>query len=134
MAGSSKRRAHAERVLDTLLRQNKPMSAYQILENLRGDGIAAATTVYRALNQLLAAGRVHRIESLNAWTACCEPTHASTPVFEICESCGTVIEHVDKQLADDIAALVKPSGFTPERSVIEIRGRCGECPAKTPQQ
>ena len=129
MAGRSERRTHADRVLEHLRRQNKPLSAYKILEDLRSEGVTAATTVYRALDQLLAAGRVHRIESLNAWTACCDPSHAETPVFEICEDCGTVTEHVDTRVAQDIATLSKRSGFTPERSVIEIRGRCGTCRA-----
>ena len=127
MAGRSERRTHADRVLEHLRRQSKPLSAYKILEDLRSDGVTAATTVYRALDQLLATGRVHRIESLNAWTACRDPSHAETPAFEICEDCGAVTEHVDPRLAQDIAALSKRSGFMPEHSVIEIRGRCGTC-------
>ncbi len=127
MAGKSGRRTHSDRVLELLRRQTKPMSAYQILEDLRGDGVTAATTVYRALDQLLVAGHVHRIESLNAWTACCDPSHSETPVFEICENCGAVTEHVDTRLNKDIVALTSHSGFKPEHSVIEIRGRCGAC-------
>ncbi|MEM7120713.1 MAG: Fur family transcriptional regulator [Pseudomonadota bacterium] len=125
--GKSRRRTHADRVLDHLRHQDKPLSAYQILEALRSEGVTAATTVYRALDQLLAAGRVHRIESLNAWTVCCDPRHTETPVFEICEDCGAVTEHVDTRLAENIAALSSHSGFKPEHSVIEIRGRCGAC-------
>ena len=127
MAGRSERRTHADRVLEHLRRQSKPLSAYQILEDLRSDGVTAATTVYRALDQLLAAGRVHRIESLNAWTACCAPRHAETPVFEICTDCGAVTEHLDARLAYDVAQLSDRTGFSPDRSVIEIRGRCGDC-------
>ncbi len=129
MAGRSGRRTHADRVLQHLRRQTKPLSAYQILEGLRGEGVNAATTVYRALEQLLSAGRVHRIESLNAWTVCCNPNHTETPVFEICEHCGGVTEHVDARLAESITALSNLSGFKPEHPVIEIRGRCGACRA-----
>ncbi len=132
MATSPKRKTHAERVFEHLKRQAKPLSAYQILEDLRGDGVTAATTVYRALEQLVRSGRVHRIESLNAFTACCDPNHDEVPVFEICESCGAVTEHVDAGLAKSIAALSSHSGFTPEHSVIEIRGRCGACRADAP--
>lgn len=132
MAGRPGRRTHADRVLEHLGRQTKPLSAYQILEGLRGDGVNAATTVYRALEQLLAAGRVHRIESLNAWTVCCDPSHTETPVFEICEHCGAVTEHVDARLAENIAALSSHSGFKPEHSVIEIRGSCCACRADSP--
>ena len=126
-----KRRTHADRVLDRLRRARKPLSAYQILDDLRGEGVSAATTVYRALDQLVASGRVHRIESLNAFTACCDPNHAEAAVFEICEGCGSVTEHVDEGLTETIATLSDRSGFRAERSVIEIRGRCGACDAAT---
>lgn len=127
MSTARKRMTHAERVLAHLRRQAKPLTAYQILENLRSDGVTAATTVYRALDRLLEEGKVHRIESLNAFAACCQAGHHAAPVFEICEDCGSVTEHVDARLADGIAALSNRSGFEPERSVIEIRGRCGAC-------
>lgn len=132
MPRSSTRLAHADRVLGYMKRQNRPLSAYEILEDLRDEGVTAATTVYRALAKLHAAGRVHRIESLNAWTACCEPHHAETPVFEICDDCGNVKEHVDAHLAGNIAALSARSGFAPDRSVIEIHGRCSDCDAAVP--
>ena len=132
MAGNPRRKTHAERVLEYLRRQTKPLSAYQILDDLRSDGVTAATTVYRALDQLIASGRVHRIESLNAFTACRDPSHTEPPVFEICEDCGAVTEHVDTRLTKNIAALSSHSGFKPEHSVIEIRGCCSDCRAGTP--
>lgn len=127
MAGGSSRRTHADRVFDVLQAQGQPLSAYQILEALRPDGVNAATTVYRALDQLHGAGRVHRIESLNAWTVCCAPRHAEPPVFEICTDCGAVTERLDNRLARDVAALSDRTGFAPDTSVIEIRGRCTRC-------
>ena len=126
------RLTHADRVLEFLRRQGHPLSAYEILEALRGDGVTAATTVYRALAKLLEAGDVHRIESLNAWTACCEPHHSETPVFEICDGCGSVTEHVASNLARSIAALSTDSGFAADRSIIEIHGRCSDCGATAP--
>ena len=132
MADSPRRKTHAERVFEHLQGRAKPLSAYRILEDLRGEGVTAVTTVYRALDRLVASGRVHRIESLNAFTACCDPDHDEAPVFEICEDCGAVTEHVDPGLTRGIAALSSHSGFTPEHSVIEIRGRCGACRAEAP--
>lgn len=129
MTAGTGRRTHADRVLEHLRRQTKPRSAYQILEDLRCEGVTATTTVYRALDQLVASGKVHRIESLNAFTACCDPSHTGSPVFEICEDCGAVTEHVHTRLAKDIAVLSRSSGFKPAHSVIEIRGRCGACVA-----
>jgi len=47
---------------------DKPASAYEILDGLRGDGLRAPQQVYRALSKLIETGAVHRIESLNAFT------------------------------------------------------------------
>lgn len=132
MPKGSVRVTHADRVLEYMKRRNRPVSAYEILEDLRDEGVTAATTVYRALAKLSASGRVHRIESLNAWAACCEPHHAETPVFEICDDCGHVKEHVDTRLTSNIAALSARSGFVPDRSVIEIHGRCSNCDTAVP--
>jgi len=132
MADKQKRKTHAERVYEHLRPQPKPLSAYQILEDLRSEGVTAATTVYRALDQLVASGRVHRIESLNAFAVCSNPNHHEAPVFEICGDCGAVTEHVDMDLTENIAALSSHSGFKAEHSVIEIRGRCGTCQAEAP--
>lgn len=127
MPDRSSRLTHADRVLAYMKRQNRPLSAYEILEDLRDEGVTAATTIYRALDKLHAAGRIHRIETLNAWKTCCDPHHAETPVFEICDDCGQVTEHIDAAFARGIAALTARSGFAAGRSVIEIHGRCSAC-------
>lgn len=38
---------------------------------------------------------------------------------------GAVTEHLDARLSCDVAELSDRRGFAPERSVIEIHGRCG---------
>ncbi|MCY4050387.1 MAG: Fur family transcriptional regulator [Gammaproteobacteria bacterium] len=118
---------HAERVLKYLKQQKRPLTAYEILEGLREDGVTAPTTVYRALNKLLEDGQLHRIESLNAWTVCSELHHTGTPIFEICDSCSNVRERVDSRLSMNIKAISLDSGFTPDRSIIEIHGLCSDC-------
>ena len=105
MADSSKRKTHAERVFEHLRHQSEALSAYQILDDLRGQGVTAATTVYRALHQLVASGRVHRIGSLKAFTVCADSRHAETPIFEICKECGDVNERVDPGFTENIAIL-----------------------------
>lgn len=123
----SKRITHADRVFNYLQTQDRPVSAYEILEGLRKDGVSASTTVYRALEKLLEAEKVHRLESLNAWTVCCGAHEGKTPVFAICDDCGTVTEHVDADFADSIASLSKRTGFAPNHSVLELHGRCSDC-------
>jgi Fur family zinc uptake transcriptional regulator len=132
MEQTSKRITHAERVYNHLKGCDRPVSAYEILEDLRADGISASTTVYRALEKLLRAGKVHRIESLNAWTVCRGSHEGETPVFAICNDCGAVTEHVDTGFADSIASLSNRTGFAPNHSVLEIHGRCSDCDTGAP--
>ena len=57
-------------VFETLQRADQPISAYTILDRLRDHGFRAPLQVYRALDKLVEAGLVHRLESLNAFVAC----------------------------------------------------------------
>ena len=85
-------------VLEALKQAKQPLGAYPLLDELRDHGFKAPLQVYRTLGQLADLGLVHRLESLNAWTACCENKHEGTPIFAICNDCGTVVEHLDLSL------------------------------------
>lgn len=121
------RTSHPDRVYAFLAAQERPQTAYQILDALRSEGVSAPMTVYRALEKLVADGRVHRLESLNAYVACHDPSHAGPAAFAICNDCGVVSEEVDGTLARDVSLVAGRLDFEAERSVIEIRGRCGAC-------
>ena len=127
MIKSKSRLTHADRVFQYLKSKDQPLSAYDILEGMRSEGVAAATTVYRALDKLLSIGLVHKIESLNAWTVCCGSHNNKTPVFEICNDCGNVEEHLDQELTLNINKLSSKTGFKPNNQVLEIHGLCGDC-------
>ena len=114
-------------VLKVLSNASQPLGAYAILDKLRTHGFKAPLTVYRALEQLAGEGLVHKLESLNSWTTCCGEHHANPPVFEICNDCGNVTEHFDKELVKNLNNMSERSGFMPDRSVIEIHGRCDNC-------
>ena len=58
MIKSKSRLTHADRVFQYLKSKDQPLSAYDILEGMRSEGVAAATTVYRALDKLLTIGSV----------------------------------------------------------------------------
>jgi Fur family zinc uptake transcriptional regulator len=94
--------------------------------------VTASTTVYRALEKLLDAGKVHRIESLNAWTVCCGGHDGKTPVFAICDDCGAVTEHIDDEFTESITGLSKRTGFALNHSVLELHGRCNDCSISAP--
>ena len=85
---------------------DKPASAYEILDGLRGDGLRAPQQVYRALSKLIETGAVHRIESLNAFVTCKHHGCGSeVSIFMLCERCDDVSEVVDTGIASSLDAL-----------------------------
>ena len=114
-------------VLEALRKAKHPVGAYELLDQLREHGLRAPLQIYRTLDQLIELKIVHRLESLNAWTLCCDAEHDSTPVFAICNDCGIVQEYFDETLSSNIENISKQSGFVADRSIIEIHGRCDQC-------
>ena len=107
-------------VLDCLRHLNKPAKAYELLECLRGNGINAPMTVYRALTRLCEAGLVKKIESLNAFTALPEHDSDTFSAFLICQECGvTGHRSVSRQ---EVEALF--GDVTIVDAAIEIRSKC----------
>lgn len=123
-------------VLEKLEHAAGPLSAYGLLDLLRDDGFRAPLQVYRALDRLMKAGLVHRLESLNAFVACCgdhAEAHGLT-AFAICEECGQVAEFADPVVGKRLESWVAESGFRPKSAVIEFRGLCAACAAKEQPQ
>ena len=115
-------------VLAVLRRCRDPMSAYDVLGVLReANPRIAPPTIYRALSALREGGRVHRIESLNAYIACQCDRHQNASVLSICDACGAVEECVATDLLPLLSSIVGKSGFAPMRHVIEVHGVCGLC-------
>ncbi|WP_019959869.1 transcriptional repressor [Woodsholea maritima] len=114
-----------KRVLELLLDADGPVKAYDLLAQLKpGAGAAQPPTVYRALDFLVSTGLAHKVESLNAYTACIHGEEAGGPVLFICEKCGAVQEqHAHAKLKD------MPEGFQLTRSVVEHYGLCANCQA-----
>jgi Fur family zinc uptake transcriptional regulator len=120
-------------VLKTLNGADAPLSAYDILDKLRDDGLRAPLQVYRALDKLMEQGLAHRLESLNAFVCCadagCHLRPSATAAFAICSGCGRVDEFVDPEVTARLGAWAKETGFVLERTTIELRGRCADCQA-----
>jgi Fur family zinc uptake transcriptional regulator len=115
-------------ILDVLRSQEKPMTAYQVLEELQTEEPdIAPPTVYRALAALTDQGRAHRLESIKAFVPCrCDHTE-SLPVLSICDDCGTVEEHDGTPLIPALRTLIEKSAFCADRHIIEIHGHCRAC-------
>ena len=116
-------------VMSVLSDAKSPLSAYQILDELRPEGLRAPLQVYRALDKLTEHKLVHRIESLNAFVACSHAAeHGGEMVaFAICEACGRVEEFCDPVLQSRLAAWSHEHDFIPSRTTLEIKGRCAAC-------
>lgn len=120
---------HQTMVLNALLREESPASAYSLLENLRGEGMRAPQQIYRALDKLVAYGLVHRLDSLNAFVACAHPHDHKHGVlaFAICDTCGHVDEFSDSAIERCLKAWSDAHAFRPNRTAIEMHGICSNC-------
>lgn len=115
------------RVLRVLEDAEGPCTAYQILDALRGSGVRAPTTVYRALDRLVEAGRAHRLESLNAFVCCDGHEHHVAAAFAICDTCGGVTEFGEPWVFDPLVGWSKDRGFSVGRMTVELHGQCRAC-------
>jgi Fur family zinc uptake transcriptional regulator len=119
-------------VLEALWGENRALGAYDLIDRVASEAgkRLAPITIYRALEFLVGAGLVHRIESRNAYLAC-PGGHGvhSQAAFMICEQCGRVSEAMSDGLEAELARLAAPSGFRPKTRVIELTGLCAECAA-----
>jgi Fur family zinc uptake transcriptional regulator len=129
--GELKLTRHQSLVLSVLQSSDQPLSAYRILDQLRDEGVKAPLQVYRALEKLMEAGRIHRLESLNAFVVCAHSKHGHihprVTAFEICESCGKVHEFHDEKIEEALADHARSSGFKTRSTTVEIRGLCDCC-------
>lgn len=114
-----------------LCEAEKPVSAYELLDRMRGTvKNPAPPTVYRALDFLLEQGLVHKLESLHAYIGCSHPEHPHSGQFLICGICGGVAEVQDPRITQSLQAVGKAIGFNTERPVVELLGTCARCAGK----
>jgi Fur family zinc uptake transcriptional regulator len=116
-----------ERVHWILTDAKRPLTAYAILSQLRGQAKVTPPTVYRALSKLIACGLVHRIESLNAYVTCPNHSHSGVPAFAICSSCGSVEEFVDTRISHRLQAWSRSHAFRLQDTAVELKGLCAAC-------
>lgn len=133
---TTKRRPAQEQdqlIFSALQESGRPVSAYELIDQLRDRATLAPQTVYRALDRLIASGSAHRLESLNAFVACCqsahEGSHEGTAVFAICDDCGTVSEFAEPAAVDALTGWAKRSNYSVRAMTLELRGRCARCSA-----
>lgn len=115
-------------MLEIMRTKARPMSAYDLLADLKKTrSKIAPPTVYRALSAMTGDGRVHRIESMNAYMACSCSDHGAAALLSICHDCGSVEESAVPGVVSELSATLRASGFSAERHVLEIHGTCAAC-------
>ena len=116
-------------VLEIIEKAKEPLKAYSILFSVQKKGIKAPPQVYRALDRLIKLGKIHKIESKNAFVACrnsdCEISKATA--FSICESCEMVDEINDAKLTKYLTNFSDKKGTKYKRFNLEFFGLCKKC-------
>ena len=119
-------------IFDLIDKSSEPMKAYSILFNVQKKGIKAPLQVYRALDKLVEIGKIHKIESRNAFIACqnssCQISKATA--FSICESCEIVDEISDEKLSKFLSKFNEKKGMKFKRFNLEFFGLCKKCIVK----
>ncbi len=122
-----------KRVLSGLLRSDKPLSAYELVDfckNEYGQPLPAMS-VYRILGFLQEQHLVHKINLANKYVACahitCEHEHG-VPQFLICGDCHRVKEiSVNKSTINALQRSVDEAGFQLVSHQLEIDCLCEDC-------
>ena len=116
-------------VLDIIEKSSQPLKAYSILFDVKKKGINAPLQVYRALDRLVEIGKIHKIESRNAFIACknsnCQVSKATA--FSICESCEDVTEVSNLKLSKYLNNFADKSGMKYNKYNLEFFGLCKNC-------
>ena len=119
-------------VLNLVEKSTQPLKAYSILFNVQKKGIKAPLQVYRALDRLVEIGKIHKIESRNAFIACqdssCQISKATA--FSICESCEKVTEINNSKLSKYLKNFKDNSGMKYSKYNLEFFGVCIKCKNK----
>ena len=119
-------------VLNIIEKAKGPLKAYSILYDVQKRGIKAPLQVYRALDKLIEIGKIHKIESKNAFIACknsdCEISKATA--FSICEKCEVVDEVSDVKLSNYLSKFNDKKGMKFKRFNLEFFGLCKRCKIK----
>lgn len=119
-------------VVALMLKANKAMSAYDLLDQLKElEPQAKPPTIYRALDFLMEQGFIHKVESINGYIICPhfdDPSHIS--ILFICDKCQSITEEHSSVIEEQLQALADQNKFMVQHSVLEIHGTCRQCKTK----
>ncbi|MGY2734632.1 Fur family transcriptional regulator [Sphingomonas sp. UYP23] len=103
---------------------DRPLGGSDIMLRLDPkNGVIHSSAVFRALDHLLAAGTIRRIESVNGYVW---RRHAAT-IDLICDRCGGLRELPGEEMSTALERLARSQRFFPRRFIVEVQGRCQTC-------
>jgi len=117
------------RVFKQIASSHHAVGAYDIIDQMAHQGTRLApVSVYRAIDALIEAGVVHRLESRNAYFAC-HANHASQRqnVVLSCSNCGIIAEVDGEAVFAALDTLATSEKFTQASCIVEVTGRCAHC-------
>lgn len=114
-------------ILEQVVASRHPVKAYDLIAAASGGKKPMPPLVYRALDFWTAHGFIHRIESLNAYTACTHPGCGHECQIFICSQCGRVSEICEEEVSQQVRRTASALGFEVDHLRIEASGRCPDC-------
>lgn len=112
-------------VLSIIVKSAKPLGAYDIIEKMPAG--TQPPTVYRALEFWEKQSFLHRISSLNLYSACKAGHRHDGAQFLICNNCHTITETHICTMPPEFATEAKKREFRLEGWFLELRGLCKAC-------
>jgi Fur family zinc uptake transcriptional regulator len=114
-------------VLELLLRKGSA-KAYELQDEMRAlHERVAPTTVYRALEFLMANHLAHRVDSLSSFIACHGEHTDHHPLLLVCSVCEEASELTDTHAADALVGRLRSADTGFRETGIEVKGVCGTC-------
>ncbi len=114
-------------IVDALRGAGRPVSAYEIIDQLRGKATLAPAdrlSCPRPADCLGLRAPPRDAQCLRGLRAL---PHTGAAVFAICDSCGTVTEFEEPRAVAALAAWAKKAKFQTRAMTLELRGRCAAC-------
>ena len=124
-------RPNANLVLDVLQKERRPISAYEILNELHSEGVHAPATVYRSLKALIKKGLVRKIQTFSRYILVGggEKNKCVLPLV-ICTRCEKVFTPSDPELCACLESFGLKFLGQIDQASLEITGVCPECLAR----
>lgn len=127
-AQGSRLTAQRKEVLELLLLRGGSAKAYDLQDDMSArHGRVAPSTVYRALEFLMAQHLVHRVDALNTFIVCNAEHTAHHPLLLVCSNCEVVTELHDPEAYETVRRTLRRTGSGFVESDIEVKGTCGKC-------